>query len=364
MAGHRPLRLSVDLAALRANYRALAAESAGACGAVVKADAYGLGMARVAPELAVAGCRHFFVAHLAEAEALRNLLPDVSIYVLQGVEAGREGRFVEANLVPVLGSQPMLRRWLAAVPAQPFALKVDTGMHRLGVQPEELSTCLEASRAVGASLQWLVSHLACADEPDHPQNKRQLQCFAAALDVVRACYPGVRASLASSGGIKLGAEYHYQLTRPGIALYGGAGDYAPSLPVTGLDLPVMQVKPVPAGGAVGYGAVDCAPYPRVIAVAKGGYADGLPRSLYPAAAGYYRGVRLPLAGRISMDGCAFDITALAPDLRPAEGDMIELIGPHQGVHQLAVDAGTIGYELLTQIGARARHRYLGVSPGE
>lgn len=358
MAGHRPLQLRVDLAALRNNYLGFVAESAADCGAVVKADAYGLGMARVAPALAAAGCRHFFVAHLAEAEALRAILADATIFVLQGVEAGQEARFGRARLLPVVVSQGMLRRWLAAAPAQPFALKIDTGMHRLGVSLAELSECLACASAAKAPLQWLLSHLACADEPCHPLNSQQQQRFAAAFEMARLTFPHIRASLANSGGVMLGRQYHYHLTRPGIALYGGAGDYAPGAAVIALDLPVLQVKQVSAGESVGYGAVDRQPQDRVIAIVKGGYADGLPRSLFPRAAGFFGGARLPLAGRISMDSCAFDLTALPAAGRPCEGDRIELIGADQGVHQLAVTAGTIGYELLTQIGARARHFYL------
>ena len=351
--------LTVDLGAIRTNYRLLRSRlGATACAAVVKADAYGLGAAAVAPALAAEGCRTFFVAHLDEALALRPLLPEAEIFVLNGLAAGAEPECAPHQVTPVLNSLAQVDAWAAlgrrlgrAVPA---ALQVDSGMSRLGLGEAELDK-LAASpeRLDGIQLRLVMSHLACAERQDHPMNREQLRRFGAA----RARLPKAPASLANSSGIFLGPDFHFDLARPGAALYGlapVAGAASPMRPVVRLKGRIVQVREVAAGAAVGYGASWRTTGPRRIATVAVGYADGYLRSLGNRGTAFAGDAPVPLVGIVSMDTATFDVTD-AP--QAVEGGFLELIGPKNPVDALAAEAGTIGYEILTAIGDRYARTY-------
>lgn len=354
--------LTIDLGALAANYRQLkdrvgAARVAG----VVKADAYGLGAARVVPALHAAGCRDFFVAQFSEAQAIvRTLGRDARLYVLNGLQPGAERACAEAGIIPVLNSLDQFANWSRCARARgaelPALLQFDTGMSRLGLPPEEVDTLLqEPSRLEGVRLLHVMSHLASADEPDSPQNAEQL----AVMRRFAAAFPGIEPCFANSGGIFLGADYHGVLVRPGIALYGGAptsGVPNPMRPVVRLDARVVQTRLVPAGARVGYGGVHVTSGERRLATVSVGYADGLPRALSDRGAVYQGDVRLPIVGRVSMDSLTVDATALPPGTL-ALGTQVEIVGPHQTLEDVARDAGTIPYEILTALGRRYHRVY-------
>jgi alanine racemase len=333
--------LSIDLAAVVANWRRLAAVHGAPCAGVVKADGYGLGAVPVGRALAGAGCGHFFVAHLAEGLALRAALgPGAMVAVLNGFAAGADG---DAGLTPVLNSLADV----AAHQGRPGILQLDTGMARLGVPPEEWGLL------DGLAPLLLMTHLAVADHPEHPLNAMQAGRFAAA----RARFPGVPASLAASSGIFLGPDFASDLARPGAALYGlnpTPGRPNPMLPVVRLDAPVVQLREIPAGTPVGYGAAWVAERPSRVATVAAGYADGYLRALSGRAIASFQGQPVPLIGRVSMDLTTFDVTDL-PGLRA--GDALTLIGPGCTPDEVAERAGTIGYEILTSLGARYRRQY-------
>jgi alanine racemase len=356
--------LTIDLAAIGANYRLLCDRLAGAeCAAVVKADAYGLGAARVAQSLARLGCRHFFVAHLQEGLVLRPVVPaEAEIFVLNGLMPGAEAACLDARLVPVLNSLAQVDAWTALGRrrgrALPAILQVDSGMARLGLAPAEVEVLArDPARLGGIALRAVMSHLACADEPDHPANRAQLQAF----EALRRRLPPAPASFANSSGIFLGPDYHFDLARPGAALYGVApvpGRPNPLHAVVRLDARVIQTRAIGAGDAVGYGHAFRAAAPTRIATLGVGYADGWLRSMGSRGRAYVGDRALPIAGRVSMDSLTLDISALPADML-APGDFVELIGPHQTVDDVAAAAGTIGYEILTSLGGRYVRRYLG-----
>ncbi|SNR52997.1 alanine racemase [Paracoccus sediminis] len=333
------MTLHIDLHAIVANWQALSAKAPGArAAAVVKADAYGLGAATVAPALYQAGARDFFVALAIEGQALRPHLPDdARINVLSGHMEGAD----LTGLVPVLNSPEQFFRDRAMRPGKPFAIQLDTGMNRLGMEAAEWSVI--RAEALAAMPDFIMSHLACADEPDHPANAMQLAAFHA---MTKGC--DVPRSLAATGGILLGPDYHFDLVRPGIGLYG-ALPFADARPVLRLSLPVIQTRLVQPGEFVGYGATWTADAPRRIATVAAGYADGILRSISSKGASLYAaGTACPLVGRVSMDLMTVDVTDLA-DVPPE----LDLICPAQPVDRLAELAGTIGYEILTSLG----HRY-------
>ena len=357
--------LTVDLGALAANWRDLAGRAAPAeCAAVVKGDAYGTGLETSAQALWDAGARTFFVALLSEGKRLRAVLPAATIYVLNGLFAGTEETYRESRLRPVLGSLPEIALWTAFCARigdkLPAALHVDTGMNRLGLAPSEAVGLAETREEIGFELGLLMSHLACADEPGHPLTARQLEDFRALAKL----FPGVPASLANSAGCLSGLDFHFDLVRPGIALYGGRSraDMAPLRPVVTLELRVSQVRDVHAGETIGYGAAATASEPRRIAILAAGYADGIPRlagssDTRAGAEVVIAGRRCPLAGRISMDLMTVDITDLPDDaVRP--GDWATLLGEGIGVDDLAAHAQTIGYEVLTSLGRRFHRRWI------
>ncbi|MFC0216949.1 alanine racemase [Pseudochelatococcus lubricantis] len=354
--------LTIDLDALARNYRALRARlEGGATGAVVKADAYGLGAQRVAPVLYDAGCRDFFVAHLGEALKLRPVLGhDARLFVLNGLLPGAEGLCADAGIVPVLNSLEQAANWAATARERgrelPAVLQFDTGMSRLGLSGGEVQAlAADPALLAGVRLAYLMSHLACADEPGNLQNADQL----AVLHRCAALFPDVPLCFANSGGIFLGAGYHGALARPGIALYGGVpapGADNPLSPVVRLDVRVIQTRTVPAGARVGYGGTHITAGETRLATIAAGYADGIFRHLSNRGAVYFGGVRLPIAGRVSMDSITVDISALPPGTLRL-GSLVEVIGPHQTLEDIAGAAGTISYEILTSLGRRYHRDY-------
>ncbi|HEY3908417.1 MAG TPA: alanine racemase [Stellaceae bacterium] len=357
--------LEIDLAGIVANWRLLARRVAPAgCAAVVKADAYGLGAAAVANALAAAGCSLFFVATLDEAVALRVALPEpVEIAVFNGPLPGSAAEFAAQRLVPVLNHPGQIAEWQGAAAVLgplPAMLHVDTGMARLGLTPRELDRMADDLPRCGA-IRWrgVLSHLACADEPEHPLNQQQRARFVAA----RRRLVGMPASLAASSGIFLGREFHCDFVRPGAALYGvnpRPGAPNPMRQIVRLGARIVQVREVDAGQPVGYGAAHVMPGAGRLATVAVGYADGWLRSLSHHGSGRIGGVRVPLLGRVSMDLAVFDVSAVDPRLaRP--GALIELLGGEHGVDAAAVDAGTIGYEILTALGRRYHRTYRGAA---
>ena len=360
--------LTIDLGALAANYRHLC-ELAGAaeCAAVVKADAYGLGMPEAAPALWRAGCRTFFVATLGEARALRALLPDAVIYVFAGLMPGTADTYHRHRLRPVLNSAAEIREWAAfgasVGQAFPCAVHIDSGMNRLGLAADEVEDVAGTNDLWSAvKLSLVMSHLACADDPEHPKSEAQR----AAFDRLRARLPQAVASLANSAGILLGARYLYDLVRPGIALYGGKpcrSGANPFAPVVRLEGRILQVRNVETGETVGYGATRTIRERARIATIAVGYADGFFRAL-SAGDGIeglvvsVEGHAAPVLGRVSMDLITVDVTGV-PEKVSRRGAWVELIGPNVTAQEIADRAGTIDYEVLTSLGRRAARRYVG-----
>ncbi len=338
--------LSIDLDAIAQNWRALdrLSSSGTQTGAVVKADAYGLGVTRVARALAQAGARRFFVAVAEEGAAVRQALgqgPQVCVF--SGHMAGDTEMIGDLDLTPMLNSIDQITRHVESLPGHPFGIQLDTGMNRLGMEAGEWEAVAAFVLDAGPAL--LMSHLACADEADHEMNAVQLAEFHALTDGT-----DLPRSLAATGGILLGPAYHFDLTRPGIGLYGG-------LPydgtrVVGLSLPVVQVRDVAVGEAAGYGCAWVAEVPARLAIVSGGYADGLLRAMSHRGVLWADDAPCPIVGRVSMDLIIVDVTHLAEDPRH-----LDILGPHQSVDDLAAAADTIGYEVLTALGPRYARRY-------
>jgi alanine racemase len=352
--------LEIDLGGIVENWRLLTREAAPArCAAVVKANAYGLGAAPVARALAGAGCGIFFVATLDEGTALRQILgPAPEIAILNGPMPGTEAEFVAYRLIPVLNDPGQIAAWEMLSPAPPAILHVDTGMARLGLGAREFADFVESPPPIA----WraVMSHLACADDPDHPLNETQRARFAAAAGQL----PGVPASLAASSAIFLGPEYHFDLVRPGAALYGVnllPGRPNPLRRIVHLSAKIVQIRQIDSGESVGYGAAHVMQAPGRAAIVGVGYGDGWLRSLSHRGCGYLAGTRVPLLGRVSMDLVTFDVSAV-PEGLAHPGATIELLGDNYGVDDAAADAGTIGYEILTALGPRY-HRIYRDPPG-
>ncbi|WP_071798378.1 alanine racemase [Natronohydrobacter thiooxidans] len=341
-------QLSIDLSALQSNWRALDAKSGPGVqtAATVKANGYGLGAGHVAHALAHAGARRFFVAVAEEGIAVRAALgPDLPIHVYSGHMDGDSRLIAEAGLIPMLNSAEQLARHLETLPGHPFGIQLDSGMNRLGMEAPEWEAVAEIALAQGAQL--VMSHLACADEPDHPMNAQQLAAFRRMTDGI-----GVPRSLAATGGVLLGPEYHFEITRPGIGLYGAA-PFMDAQPVVRLSIPVIQIRDVMAGETVGYGNTYTAPRDMRLATIAAGYADGISRALSGKATLWAGDTPCPLVGRVSMDLLTIDVSNA-----PEPPEWLDLLGPHQGVDALADVIGTIGYEILTSLGQRHARRYL------
>lgn len=360
--------LTIDLAALRSNYAAMATRAAPAeCAAVVKADAYGLGLEPVATALHKAGCQIFFVATLTEARQVRAALRDATVYVLDGLLPDTEPLFAAERLRPVLNSLPEIADWSAYCAGQGKTLKaalhIDSGMNRLGLSANDVAILARDPAPLSSfDISLIMSHLACADAPDHPKNRRQLELF----ETLRNLLPKASASLANSAGIFLGPDYHFDLVRPGIALYGGEAVLDrpnPMNPVVRLEGRIAQIRDVQSGETVGYGAGHHLSRDTRLATVPVGYADGFIRLLgasddHPGLTAYIGDYPAPLLGRVSMDLITIDVTDI-PSEHTFRGTLVELIGSHNTVDDIAGRAQTIGYEVLTSLGRRYHRVYKG-----
>ncbi|MEL6916006.1 MAG: alanine racemase [Pseudomonadota bacterium] len=338
--------LTIDLDAIVANWRALDGRTSSETGACVKADGYGLGVRRVSEALARAGCRTFFVAVAEEGAALRRALGDgPRICVFGGHMAGDAAEIAAHGLIPLLNAPEQVARHAEALPGAPFGIQLDSGMNRLGLEPADWAALRDT---LPGKPEMVMSHLACADEASHLMNRAQLDAFG---EMTRGV--AETRSLAATGGILLGSDFHFDLTRPGIGLYGGA-PFADAAPVVRLSLPVIQVRGVAVEETVGYGNIWKAERESRIATVSGGYADGLIRAVGRSANLYAEGRACRLVGRVSMDLITVDVTDL-----PEVPDTLDILCPEQRIDDLATSAGTIGYEILTALGARYTRRYSG-----
>ena len=351
----RPATLRIDLDALARNFRLLRDRAAPAdCSAVVKANAYGLGVQRVVRRLLREGCERFFVATVAEAREVRALAPSAEIGVFEGARASTVAALVELGARPVLNSLEQAERWRGRGRA---LLHIDTGMNRLGFSAGGVvALAIRKDVLADLAIDFVMTHLACADEPDHPLNADQLVVF----DRLRRQLPSAPTSIGNSAGTLLGDAYRGDLVRPGIALYGGNPFNDRPNPmecVATLTAPVLQLRDIGEPQTVGYGATYLAAPPARLAVVGIGYADGYPRSLGNAGTVAINGRRVPVVGRVSMDLICVDVSALSRD-HVRIGDLVELIGPTVGVDEVAAAAGTISYEILTGLGNRPARLYV------
>lgn len=377
-------RLVVDLDAIARNWLYLKKklQNGADCAGVVKADAYGLGAATVARELFVQGCRHFFVAKFDEGMAVQAALAEVAkafpyspvsdtpvvvdaptIYVLEGPRGANDLDFISSGLVPVLNSLPDIFYWSATAAKigrrLPAIIHIDTGMNRLGLSAAEVAS-LAADHAdifKALDIRYVMSHLACADEPQHPLNAEQLASF---HKLTAALGKPLRYSFANSGGIFLGADYHFDLARPGCAIYGinptGQSEN-PMLPVVTFEARILQTRIIDSPATVGYGASYRVAPPAKCATVSIGYADGYLRSLTGKGHVFVRGEKCPVIGRVSMDSIVIDVTHMT--VEPTPGDAVEILGAQRLVDDVAAEAGTIGYEILTGLGRRTPRHYIG-----
>lgn len=353
--------LTIDCRAIVRNWRSLASIAAPAeVAAVLKADAYGCGLEAVARALAAAGCTTFFVAVLPEARRLRAVLPDVAIYVTNGLVSGSAAAFAEMNAQPVIGNLAELAEWdgFRAINkwAGGAALHFDTGMNRLGLSLEEAPALAARTKMPGHGVSLVMSHFACSDEPDHPLNQRQIEL----LRAVRLDFRGIPFSLANSSGIFLGAPAHFDMVRPGIALYGGnptPGADNPMEPVINLKARIAQLRVVERDVTVGYNATWTARRQTRLAIVTAGYADGYPRPVgtsdtLSGGQALVAGRRCNVVGRVSMDLIAVDVTDV-PAGAVKRGDYVTLIGDGISIEEFAIWSRTISYDVLTRLG----HRY-------
>ena len=358
-------RLVVDLEALTSNYACLQRVTGARVGAVVKADAYGLGLPAVSGALRRSGCELYFTALASEGAALRSILPDVDIFVFSPLIKKDIELLLANDLLPCLYAFDEIRQFItrskAAGKNPRAALHVETGINRLGLDREGLDAFRSDGLGGELQIELLMSHLACADEPDSPLNRRQLERFVA----IKNLFPGVPASLANSAGTFLGTDYHFDVVRPGIALFGH-DPHSPIRtprvePVATLKAFLGQVKTVPAGESVGYGATASCDAATRVGTVLAGYADGIPRNLADNHDGRMSmvsiaGRRVPLFGRVSMDLTTVDLSGLGAD-EPRPGEAVEFFGRNLPIEEIASAAGTIPYELLTRTGARVTRSY-------
>ena len=350
--------LTIDLGRIVENYLSCGELAGGTeCAAMVKADAYGMGIEQVAPALFNrAGCKIFFVANLAEAIKLRRFVPQAIIYVLNGVFPGHLDYFQRHNIRPVLNDLDQIRLWASRGPANrpPCAIHFDTGINRLGLTPKETATFIEDTglRAkLGISL--VMSHLACSDDETNPMNGRQLADFKKII----MHFPGIPASLANSGGILLGHDYHFDLVRPGLMMFGGnpaRGEMPENIkPVFQISGKVLQIRRLEAGQSVGYGATWTADRPCHIATINIGYADGYLQMFNNCGWAYAKDTRLAVVGRVSMDMIGVDVT----DIKIVPGEDVELLGEHITL-EMASEVSTLSqYEILTGVRERYQRIY-------
>ena len=349
--------LEINLSALTANYELIKSKLGDRlCAAVVKANAYGLGMEGISKHLWSIGCKQFFVATLAEAVDLRAVLPNAYIYVFQGILPNEEKEFLHHKLIPVLNSMENIERWEKVAGEKNAVLHVDTGMTRLGLtEPEALALAADKARLKNLGIRMVMSHLASANDGDIEKSNDQRMRFEKAF---RAFPQPMAASLANSAGVFLGAEYHYDIARVGCALYGITpiiGDN-PMQHVATLSAPILQVRTLDRDETVGYGATYAAKKGSRIAICGIGYADGMMRSLSNRGFAYVAGEKVPFVGRISMDMIALDVSHV-PEARLA-GARAEFINAKQDVNMLTSLCDTIGYEMFTRMGRRVQYRYV------
>ena len=341
-------QLTIDLEALTSNWANLDQLSADnvETAAVVKADAYGLGAAEVTRSLSDAGVRSFFVAVPEEGQAVRNAVgPKPDIYVFSGHMEGDSERLESADLIPLLNAPDQVARHFTRSQGRPFGVQLNTGMNRLGMDPADWAAL--KSELVAAGPKLIASHLACADTPEHPMNAQQLRSFEGMTAGI-----SVRRSLAATGGILLGPSFHFDLTRPGVGIYGGL-PFAKAKHAVRVDVPIVQTRTVRPFETVGYGNTWTAKVGTEVATMAAGYADGLIRAMGENAVVFAGDTPCPVIGRISMDLITVDISHLTET-----PDHLEIIGPHRSVDDVAEAAGTIGYEILTSLGNRYHRRYL------
>lgn len=358
-------RLTIDLEAFADNWRALRdklheANNKSECGAVIKADAYGITIEKAVETLSKAGCQTYFVATPEEGIAVRNLDAKAAIYILNGLISDSSNYYINNDLRPIINSLSEIKEWAENGNGNPAALHIDTGMNRLGLREEEARELAENKTLVGnLNLSLLMSHLVCGDTPRSLMNGCQLTSF----QEICSLFPNVRRSLCNSAGIFHGSAFHMDLARPGIALYGGAAlkDHAtdnPMRPVVKAEGRILQIREVKEFESVGYGAAEVVEGDRIIATVAAGYADGYMRrsgssTKEKGAYAFIHGQRVPLVGRVSMDLIAIDVSDVADAKR---GDYVELFGPNISISELARHAGTIDYEFFTGLGKRyARH---------
>jgi len=357
---HASAILTIDLAAVRENYNILKRAVNGVeCAAVVKANGYGLGADKIGPTLVKAGCTKFFVAHLEEGIKLRNHVGDAEIHILDGLLPGASDVYRDHQLIPVMGSLREFTIWSSYTKDSnlPCDIHVDTGMLRLGLPPDELRQIGDNPELlVGLNILNVLSHLASADELQSSQTGKQLKAYKEARDIL----PMGNACLANSSGIFCGTPYHFDMVRPGVALYGAnptPDSKNPMQPAINLKARIVQTREARVGDTVGYGAGHKVTRHSKIATLAVGYADGYLRSLSSNAFGYIGEHRIPLVGRVSMDLITFDVTQVPVNLCKV-GAWVELIGPNHSVDDLANEGGTIGYEVLTSLGSRYHRVYI------
>jgi alanine racemase len=340
---------TINLNAIRKNWQKLRSLSSNEAAAVVKANAYGLGLKQVAKALYVEGARAFFVATAEEGAELRSILGEIpEIYFFSGHMVGDTELIKNYNLIPLINSINQLSRHSKLLREQKFGIQLDTGMNRLGLEPLDWEASKELTLSLNPVL--IMSHLACADDPNHKMNINQLNNFLTLTNKIN-----IKKSLAATGGILLGPEYHFDLTRPGIGIYG-CSPMQDCLPVLKIDIPVIQIRNIESGETVGYGNTWTSPSKKRIATISAGYADGIFRTIGKKTRLYFEEIGCPIIGRISMDLIGVDITSLN-----VEPDRLVLINSRQTIDKIADDAGTIGYEFLTSLGHRYKRNYTGVA---
>ncbi len=357
--------LTIDLAAIRRNYHILDEKVGARCVVApsVKANAYGLGAAHVVPALYEAGARAFFVATIEEGVALRAVAPDANICILNGFAPRASGEYRAHNLTPVLNSLHDIAAYQDYATqgggACSAVLHFDTGMNRLGISSDEAETLFDdQSILAGLDVQCVMSHFSSSEDTKTPINAQQFARF----QTIMAHFSDTQFSMCNSGGVFLSPDYHLDLVRPGIALYGGNPtdglDENPMNPVVSLNVPVLQIHAVKKGETAGYNGTHRFHKNGHVAIMSIGYADGLFRALSNSGALYWQGCKMPICGRVSMDLVVCDLSAVPEDQYPNIGDRAEVIGVHQTIDDLAHSAGTISYEILTALGARYRRVYL------
>lgn len=362
------LKLSINLGAIQANWQLIHQDIApeSDVSAVVKANGYGLGAPKIAPALWQAGARNFFVALPDEGAELRQILPQAAqIYILGGLWPGATGYYLEHRLIPVLNSQKMCDQWLTDLAKfqqqAPCVIQTETGMNRLGLSETEFANLLAQADNPLLTPTYLMSHLACADDPAHKLNQAQISCFQTQYQQIRSCFPRIKASLSNSAGLFLPQNPHYDLIRPGIALYGGTPSTSADaprfhFPLT-LSAQILQIRSIDRPGTVGYGATSHIGKGQKLAVIAVGYADGYLRYLSNRGFVQIGSYRAPIVGRVSMDVTTVDVSHI-PDSVLSQSQWADILSPMLNATDLAEQAGTIDYEILTSLGHRAARDYL------